>query len=716
MIQLPNNRDITYFAQTNYRNSRHVFGIKRRDRRQHMYILGKSGTGKSALLSNLLYQDIQHGYGCCIIDPHGDLVEELINAIPEERLDDVVYFNPADTDFHMGFNILEVKNDAQKHLVASGIMGVFTKIWANAWSSRMEYILNNCILALLDTPGTTLLGIQRILVDDEYRKRIVENIKDPVVRTFWVHEFASWQDRYRTEAIAPIQNKVGQFLSTAIIRNILGQQTSTVDFADIMNSEKIFLVNLSKGRIGEGNGSLLGGMIITKLQLAAMERVQIPEEQRKDFYLYVDEFQNFVTESFASILSEARKYRLNLTVAHQYIAQLETAESSVVRDAVFGNVGTMLIYRVGAADADFLEQEFSPEFTPEDFVSLPNFHIYMKLLVDGMTTRPFSATTIPPLVKYERNLEKEQRIIERSRTLYHRPRAEVEAEISNWSRAEGGVVKNTEATSNQSPSSDTNEPAQSREKVEDTGPEYDPIPLGALGIEFETDSDLLAKADKNSEETVIPSALQPRNDTKRSVPPRATRPKSDKPVRSKSIQAKKPAIDEPDPKAQQQQKDVSMTDLLSEALSEFVPTTTQSDLSDAASPQPIQPKPAQAKQPPAPAAEPEKPNQVQQNSPEKVSLKDLLNQTQSTSPKTTSSTNAPKKTRVASQEHLSALRDALSRVQEPEGSSEPTPKRGSPQADTPTIPAPDIPDSLDTAGPPDFSGEIPEDVLRKMLS
>jgi hypothetical protein len=715
MIQLPNNRDITYFAQTNYRNSRHVFGIKRRDRRQHMYILGKSGTGKSALLSNLLYQDIQHGYGCCIIDPHGDLVEELINAIPEERLDDVVYFNPADTDFHMGFNILEVKNEAQKHLVASGIMGVFTKIWANAWSSRMEYILNNCILALLDTPGTTLLGIQRILVDDEYRKRIVENIKDPVVRTFWVHEFASWQDRYRTEAIAPIQNKVGQFLSTAIIRNILGQQKSTVDFADIMNSEKIFLVNLSKGRIGEGNGSLLGGMIITKLQLAAMERVQIPEDQRKDFYLYVDEFQNFVTESFASILSEARKYRLNLTVAHQYIAQLETAESAVVRDAVFGNVGTMLIYRVGAADADFLEQEFAPEFTPEDFVALPNYHIYMKLLVDGMTTRPFSATTIPPLVKYERNLEKEQRIIERSRTLYHRPRAEVEAEISNWSRAEGGIVKNTEASSSQI-SSSTDEKRQSNEKVEDPGPEYDPIPLGALGIEFETDSDVLAKADKNSEETVIPSALQPRNPNKRSTAPRATRPKSDTPVRSKPAQAKKKAIDEPDPKAQQQPKDVSMTDLLSEALSEFVPTTTKSDSTDETPRQPIQPNPAPAKQSPRPATKPEKSNPAQQNSPEKVSLKDLLQQTQSTSPRTSSSATAPKKTRVASEEHLSALRNALSRVQEPDNSNEAPSDTEPPRKDTQTPPVPDIPDSLSDAGPPDFSGEIPEDVLRKMLS
>ena len=433
---MPRKNDITYFAKTHYRNNEKIFGIQRKDRRQHMYILGKSGMGKSTLISNMLLQDIRNGEGVCIVDPHGELVEDLLGVIPKERLDDVVYFNPSDIEYHVGFNVLEVYDERYKHLVASGIMGIFTKIWANVWSSRMEYILNNCILALIDTPGTTLLGIPRLLVDKDYRQKIVNNIKDPVVRTFWVHEYEAWEDRYRKEAIAPIQNKVGQFLSSSIIRNILGQPQSTINIPEIMDKQKIFLVNLSKGRVGEDNSALLGAMLITKLQLAAMERVKVAEHARKDFYLYVDEFQNFVTDSFATILSEARKYRLNLIIAHQYIAQLESEGNTTVRDAVFGNVGTMIIGRVGAADAAFLETEFMPEFTPDDFVSLPNFHVYLKLLVNGMTTRPFSAKTLPPIVKMERRPKVEQYIVARSRKLYHRPRQEVEADINRWSNEE----------------------------------------------------------------------------------------------------------------------------------------------------------------------------------------------------------------------------------------------------------------------------------------
>lgn len=436
-VELPKNKDIIYFAKTHYRNNEKIFGIQRQDRRQHMYILGKSGMGKSTLISNMLLQDIRNGEGVCIVDPHGELVEDLLGVIPRERLDDVVYFNPSDIDYHVGFNVLEVYDDRYKHLVASGIMGIFTKIWANVWSSRMEYILNNCILALIDTPGTTLLGIPRLLVDKDYRQTIVNNIKDPVVRTFWIHEYEAWEDRYRKEAIAPIQNKVGQFLSSAIVRNILGQPNSTINIPEIMDKQKIFLVNLSKGRVGEDNSALLGAMLITKIQLAAMERVKIAEHLRKDFYLYVDEFQNFVTDSFATILSEARKYRLNLIIAHQYVAQLETESNTVVRDAVFGNVGTMIIGRVGAADADFLETEFMPEFTPDDFVSLPNYHVYLKLLINGMTTRPFSAKTLPPIVKLERKPKVEEYIIARSRKLYHRSRAVVETEITKWSNGAG---------------------------------------------------------------------------------------------------------------------------------------------------------------------------------------------------------------------------------------------------------------------------------------
>jgi len=304
----------------------------------------------------------------------------------------------------------------------------------------MEYILNNAILALLDTPGTTLLGIPRMLVDKDYRQKIISNLKDPVIKAFWVHEYEAWQDKFRNEAIAPIQNKVGQFLSTSIIRNVVGQSKSTIDIFNMMNDGKIFLVNVSKGRIGEDNSGLLGGMIITKIQLAAMERVRIPEAERRDFYLYVDEFQNFVTDAFAGILSEARKYRLNLTVAHQYTAQLISDKSSAVRDAVFGNVGTMIVFRVGADDADFLEKEFEPEFTPQDIVNLPNYKVYMKLMIDGVTSRPFSAKTLPQVVKGG-NKKVEEEVIRSSRELYCRSREVVEKEIIDWSGMSLGEIE-----------------------------------------------------------------------------------------------------------------------------------------------------------------------------------------------------------------------------------------------------------------------------------
>src|SRR3989344_1896339 len=342
MPEIPMNPDVTYFARTNFRGGNEMFGIKKKDRRQHLYILGKSGTGKSALISNMVIQDIWNGQGVCLVDPHGELVETVLRVIPEHRLNDVVYFNPSDTEFCIGFNPLELRDPKYKHLVASGLMGIFTKIWANVWSSRMEYIMNNTILALLDTPNSSLLEITRILVDKDYRQVIINNLKDPMVKAFWVHEFEQWKEQFRNEAISPIQNKVGQFLSSSIIRNIVGQQESTIDIFNLMNEGKIFLVNVSKGRIGEDNSALFGAMIITKLQLAAMERVRIPEEERRDFYLYIDEFQNFATDSFASILSEARKYRLNLILAHQYVGQLVTDTSTKVRDAIFGNVGTMI--------------------------------------------------------------------------------------------------------------------------------------------------------------------------------------------------------------------------------------------------------------------------------------------------------------------------------------------------------------------------------------
>jgi len=429
----PSDNDITLFAKTNFRNREVSFGIKRDDRRRHMYIIGKTGMGKTTMIENMVIQDIQDGHGVAFVDPHGDSVEKVLNYIPSNRINDVVYLNPADSDFPIAFNPLESVDPKYKHLVASGLMGVFTKIWAGVWSARMEYILNNTILALLDSPGNTLLGIARMLVNKDYRKRIIDNIKDPVVKSFWVDEFANYNDKFRNEAIAPIQNKVGQFLSSAIIRNIVGQTKSAIDLRDIMDNQKIFLINLSKGRIGEDNSALLGAMIITKLQLAAMSRVDILEEERKDFYMYVDEFQNFATESFASILSEARKYRLNVIIAHQYIGQLEKDKNTVVRDAIFGNVGTMACFRVGADDAEFLEKEFDPTFLLNDLVNLPKYHIILKLMINGVASTPFSATTLPPIAMLTGN---EDKIINVSRERYANSRDVVEEKINKWMGAE----------------------------------------------------------------------------------------------------------------------------------------------------------------------------------------------------------------------------------------------------------------------------------------
>jgi type IV secretory pathway TraG/TraD family ATPase VirD4 len=366
---------INFIGYCNFRNERRKFGIKLDDRRRHVYIIGKTGSGKSTLLENMASADIAAGKGVAVVDPHGEFAEKMLSFVPEERLDDVVYFNPADMEHPIAFNPLEQVGTEFRHLVASSLMGVFKKIWPDVWSARMEYILNNTLLALLEFPNATLLGIMRMLSQPEYRKRIVSELQDPVVKAFWVNEFARYTQRLETEAVAAIQNKVGQFVTNPLIRNILGQPRSAVNLRQVMDEGKILIVNLSKGRIGEDNSALLGAMMITRLQLAAMSRVDVPETKRSDFYLYVDEFQNFATDSFANILSEARKYRLNLILAHQYIAQLIHQESTKVRDSVFGNVGTITCFRVGAADAEFLEKEFMPEFTMNDLVNLPKYNI-----------------------------------------------------------------------------------------------------------------------------------------------------------------------------------------------------------------------------------------------------------------------------------------------------------------------------------------------------
>ncbi|MDQ5952740.1 MAG: hypothetical protein QG626_869 [Patescibacteria group bacterium] len=425
-------QDVVYFAKTNFRNQLRKFGIKTDDRRRHVYVVGKTGMGKTTLLENMILSDIYAGHGCCYVDPHGDTAEKLIDYIPSWRINDVVYFNPSDVEHPIGFNILEAIDPTMKHLVASALMSVFKKIWENVWSARMEYILNNTILALLDTPGSTLLGVNRMLSDKDFRLEIVKNIQDPIVKQFWVTEFAAYDAKFATEAVAPIQNKIGQFLSSSIIRNIVAQAKSSINIREMMDNQKIFIINLSKGRIGEDAMRLLGGMLITKMQVAAMERVNIPEKEREDFYMYVDEFQNFAVESFASILSEARKYRLNLIMAHQYITQL----SEEVRDAVFGNVGTMITFRVGSPDAVFMENEFMPRFTPEDIINLPKAGIYLKLMIDGVASQPFSATTLPPIAQRTNSLP---RVVEQSRERYAGNRGMIEERVAVWSGFGSGV-------------------------------------------------------------------------------------------------------------------------------------------------------------------------------------------------------------------------------------------------------------------------------------
>ncbi|MBH41535.1 MAG: hypothetical protein CL685_02375 [Candidatus Magasanikbacteria bacterium] len=423
-------QDLCLFGQINFRGKMKKFGIKTDDRRRHMYIIGKTGMGKSTLMENMILQDIYNGHGVGLVDPHGDFAENIIDFIPENRIDDVIYFNPADKAHPVGFNILEVVNEDQKHLVVGGLMATFKKIWPDVWSSRMEYILANTLTSLVEVPGSTLMGINRMYADKTYRKSIISQMVDPMVKRFWHDEYDKWEPRYAKEAVAPVQNKVGQFLSTSIIRNMVAQEKSGFNIREAMDSKKIVVVNLSKGRLGEDNSSLLGGMIITKIQLAAMERVDQLESERKDFFLYVDEFQNFATPSFASILSEARKYRLGLIMAHQYVAQLD----EVVADAVFGNVGTLVSFRVGSADADSLVKEFTPQFVEEDLVNLGKFNIILKLMIDGVASAPFSSGTLPPIGSPTGSFQK---VVDRSREQYAGARADIEAVVNQWSEDVG---------------------------------------------------------------------------------------------------------------------------------------------------------------------------------------------------------------------------------------------------------------------------------------
>jgi hypothetical protein len=401
------------------------FGISPADRRQHLYLIGKTGSGKTTLLRNLIVQHIALGHGVGLIDPHGDLAEELLNHIPPSRADDLVYFNPGDLEFPIGLNLLANVAPDDRHLIASGIVGALKSIWHDSWGPRLEYILYNAIAALLDCPNTTLLGVNRLLTDPNYRAWVIRQIKDPFIRDYWKSEYANYEPRFQREAIAPIQNKLGQFLLNPVIRNILGQVKSKIDIPFVMNDERIFLANLSKGRLGHDKANLLGSLLTTQFQLAAMARTNQPEHERRDFYLFIDEFQNFSTDAFASILAEARKYRLCLALSHQYVDQL----SLPVRQAVFGNVGTLIAFRIGNTDAEVLQAEFGNEFEAQQLVDLDRYQVVIKLLEDGTNLQPFRATTLPPV---EDRVGRRDKLIARSRERFANSRRVVDEKICKW--------------------------------------------------------------------------------------------------------------------------------------------------------------------------------------------------------------------------------------------------------------------------------------------
>ncbi len=422
-------KDLTLLGISNFRGGVGNFGIRPDDRRRHVYVVGKTGMGKSTLLENMIASDFAADKGIAVIDPHGDLVEAVLKFVPKSRTNDVILFDPADREYPVSFNVLECPNPEYRHLVASGVISVFKKIFAESWGPRLEHILRNTILALIEAGGNTLLGVMRILADNEFREETLKNVHDPLVLSFWRDEFGKWSPKQVAEAISPIQNKVGQFLSSSIVRNILGQPKSTLDLRFSMDKGKIILVNLSKGKIGEDTSALLGAFLITKFQLDVMSRADIPEAERRDFYLYVDEFQNFATDSFATILSEARKYRLSLTVANQYLSQMQEE----VCDAIFGNVGTMITFQVGFEDAKMFSDQFGGEekIMPADIAALPKYQAYIRLMIDGLVSPVFSAATLPPPA-YEVDEERVKVIRNVSRERYGKARSVVEAKISKW--------------------------------------------------------------------------------------------------------------------------------------------------------------------------------------------------------------------------------------------------------------------------------------------
>jgi hypothetical protein len=485
-----NPNQITYFANTNARGKKVKFGIKAEDRTRHVYVIGKTGTGKSTMLENMAIQDIHNGNGLCYMDPHGQTADKLLEYIPEERKKDVLYIAPFDLDHPVSFNIMEDVGYDKRHLVVGGLMSAFKKIWQDAWSARMEYILSNTMFALLEYPGATLLSVNKMLADKTYRKKVVANITDPSIKSYWEDEFAGYTERFAAEATPAIQNKIGQFTSNPLIRNIIGQPKSSFNLRELMDQKKIVIVNLSKGRIGEANANLLGSLLVTKIYLSAMSRADLSKgdlDNLPNFYLYVDEFQSFANESFADILSEARKYKLNLTIAHQYIEQMPEE----VRDAVFGNVGTMVTFRVGAYDAEVLEKELAPTFTAEDIVNLGFAEIYLRLMIDGMGSKPFSARTILPEINPS-NITDE--VIECSREAFTSPRQKVEdvvKELIGTSDKSDNKNNNSKdkykpKNNNQNKSRDFNRDKQNNNfKKQNNDTEKDKMKKAFSGIDFE---------------------------------------------------------------------------------------------------------------------------------------------------------------------------------------------------------------------------------------
>jgi len=429
--------DVSAFGITNYHNNFVPFGIKRSDRRRHLYVVGKSGSGKSKMLELLINTDLQNGEGVAVIDPHGDLVDAVMRYVPEHRIKDVVLLDPGDIEFPIAFNPLEKVEDAYKMQVTIGFIQIFKKLFGSNWSDRLEHVLRYTTLALLDSPNTTVLSILKMLTDKNYRQKIVSRIQDSVVKSFWVSEFAAWSEKFDADAITPLLNKVGQFVATNMIRNMIGQPVTKFNIRELMDQKKILLMKVSKGLLGEENSSLIGAMFITKLYQAAMSRADTPEDKRTDFYLYVDEFQNFATDTFAEILSESRKYRLNLTIAHQYMGQLNEA----VRKTVFGNVGSMVSFRVGAEDAAILSEEYNPVFKERDIINLGVREFYTKMSVNGQLREAFSGFTLDapsPTHDYSKQ------IIDWSRSQYCVPKKDVETMLKKWDEAASEPPKKEE--------------------------------------------------------------------------------------------------------------------------------------------------------------------------------------------------------------------------------------------------------------------------------